>query len=84
MVDSNFCSLFRIKAKSLSKYESLKKYVEKYSNMNHIKSFDTAWLSFQNIKKNPNSNNHGLYKEQRLGFIAIQFLVFGSSILLIG
>ena len=47
MVDSNFRSLFRIKTESLSKYEKLKKkYVEQYSNMNHIKSFGTAWLSF--------------------------------------
>ena len=64
--------------------KNLKKYVEQYSNMNHIKLFDAAWLSFKNIRKNPNSSNDGLYDEQRLGFIAIQFLVFGGSIALIG
>ena len=53
--------------------------------MNHIESFGTAWLSFKKIfKKNPNSSNDGLYADQRLGFIAIQFLVFGGSVALIG
>ena len=46
VVDSNFRSLFRIKAKSLLHYEKYKKkYVEHYSNINHIKSCGIAWLS---------------------------------------
>ena len=40
MVVSVFRSLFRMKTKSLSKYKkNLKKYVEQYSNIDHIESF---------------------------------------------
>ena len=41
-------------------------------------------LVFKIFKKNPKSSNDGLYAEQRLGFFAIQFLVFGGSVALIG